>query len=284
MANDSEDDILSAEDSISDEISERVRSVLAAAEGAATAIRHEAEQQVESKKRAAEVERARIVEDARAEADGLLQARIKRISELSDGLVEGAESLLARIDSAAEVKRQLETMVAALAETAERLAAESGAATERPRVRAVPDPEPAVTEAEAPAAERATGPAQPADLEPVEVVPDDEDVEVVDAVEVVDDEPEPEPASDRPSAVERLRKVASAGRGDNGAATEEKKPAESADRGFDGDDMLAARLVALQMAVAGSERSEVEAHLRQTFSLDEPGAILNDVFGTESKL
>src|SRR4051794_6173314 len=111
MANDSEDDILSAEDSISDEISERVRSVLAAAEGAATAIRHEAEQQIESKKRAAEVERTRIVEDARAEADGLLQARIKRISELSDGLVEGAESLLARIDSAAEVRRQLETMV-----------------------------------------------------------------------------------------------------------------------------------------------------------------------------
>jgi hypothetical protein len=48
--------------------------------------------------------------------------------------------------------------------------------------------------------------------------------------------------------------------------------------------MLAARLVALQMAVAGSARVEVEAHLRKTFSLDEPGAILNDVFGTESKL
>ena len=48
--------------------------------------------------------------------------------------------------------------------------------------------------------------------------------------------------------------------------------------------MLAARLVALQMAVAGSARDEVEAHLRKTFSLDEPGAILNDVFGTESKL
>src|SRR3954465_8216298 len=101
--NEGDDDFLSAEESISDEISERVRSVLAAAEGAATAIRHEAEQQVESKKRAAELERTRLLEDARAEADALLQARIKRIAELSDGLVEGAESLLTRIDSAAEV-------------------------------------------------------------------------------------------------------------------------------------------------------------------------------------
>ena len=291
-----DDTNLSPEESISDEISERVRSVLAAAESAATAIRHEAEQQVQSKRRAAEAERQRYLEDAKAEAEALLEERMKRISELSDSLIEGAEAILMRIEGAQEVKRQLEAMVHALADAAEELANESERSrpTARPRpvavddepeprMRAVPDPrvvepmaeaEPEVTEAEA---VRDEGPATNGDLKPVEVVPDDDEVEVVDAVEVVD-EPEPEP--DGP--IQRLRQAAASSGDGNGAAEEEEQPAEQ--RGFDGDDMLAARLVALQMAVAGSARVEVEAHLRKTFSLDEPGAILNDVFGTESKL
>jgi hypothetical protein len=289
--NERDDDInLSAEESISDEISERVRSVISAAESAATAIRHEAEQQAQIKRRAAEAERQRYIEQAKAEAEALLEERMKRISELSDSLIEGAEAILMRIEGAQEVKRQLEAMVHALADAAEELAAESERGREaarprpvalddepQPRVRAVPEQEPRAPEPRA--AEREPDPAtvtelhvpkQPepeADLQPVDVVPDaaddSEDVEVVDAVEVVD-EPGPQPS----------------GAG-NGAA-EAEQPAEQ--RGFDGDDMLAARLVALQMAVAGSARVEVEAHLRKTFALEEPGAILNDVFGTESKL
>jgi hypothetical protein len=307
-----DDTDLSAEESISDEISERVRSVISAAESAATAIRHEAEQQAQIKRRAAEAEHQRFLEQAKAEAEALLEERMKRISELSDSLIEGGEKILMRIDGAAEVKRQLETMVHALASAAEELAAESGfprevprprpvavedePAAEQPRMRAVPEPEetasvtelrvpqqaepepdvaeplpeaePEVTEADAPAAAATSdnGPATKADVTPVEVVPaedsaDDDDVEVVDAVAVED-----EPEADRR----------------NGAPAAEKPAAEP--RGFDGDDMLAARLVALQMAVAGSARDEVEAHLRKTFELDEPGTILNDVFGSESKL
>jgi hypothetical protein len=301
-----DDTDLSAEESISDEISERVRSVISAAESAATAIRHEAEQQAQIKRRAAEAEHQRFLEQAKAEAEALLEERMKRISELSDSLIEGGEKILMRIDGAEEVKRQLETMVHALASAAEELAAESGfpretprprpvaVEDEQPRMRAVPEPEetasvtelrvpqkaepepevaeplpesePEVTEADAPAAATTdNGPATKADVTPVEVVPvddsSDEDVEVVDAVAVED-----EPEADRR----------------NGAPAAEKPAAEP--RGFDGDDMLAARLVALQMAVAGSARDEVEAHLRKTFELDEPGTILNDVFGTESKL
>jgi hypothetical protein len=287
-----EDDTdLSAEESISDEISERVRSVLAAAESAAQAIRHEAEQQTQIKRRAAEAERARFLEDAKAEAEALLDERMKRISELSDSLIEGAEAILMRIEGAHEVKRQLETMVHALAHAAEELGAESEgsrATPPRPRPVAVEDPEPAtVTELRA-----APEPVEPTKPEPAPEPPaaDDDDVEIVDAVAVVDDEPEvetapvaeaePEPEPKRPSAVERLRKAASPA-AENGAK-EESAPAEP--RGFDGDDMLAARLVALQMAVAGSARDEVESHLRKTFALEEPGAILNDVFGAESKL
>jgi F0F1-type ATP synthase membrane subunit b/b' len=307
-----DDTDLSAEESISDEISERVRSVISAAESAATAIRHEAEQQAQIKRRAAEGERQRFIEQAKAEAEALLEERMKRISELSDALIEGAEQILMRMEGAQDVKRQLDTMVQALATAAEELAAESGLvrevprprpvavedeppAAEQPRMRAVPEPEetasvtelrvpqkaepepevaeplpeaePEVTEGDAAAASD-NGPATKADVTPVEVVPaeessDDEDVEVVDAV-AVEDEPESEPARR------------------NGAPAAEKQAPEP--RGFDGDDMLAARLVALQMAVAGSARDEVEAHLRKTFELDEPGTILNDVFGTESKL
>ena len=296
--NERDDTNLSAEESISDEISERVRSVISAAESAATAIRHEAEQQAAIKQRAAEAERQRYIETAKAEAEALLEQRISRISELSDSLIEGAEAILMRIEGAQEVKRQLESMVHALAHAAEELAAESEqgrlAPVPRPvqvddepgpRVQAVPEPEPDtvepdpgnVTELRVPEtkAEPADEPS-PAAAEPVpEAAPEvteagaptteePEEVEVVDAVEVVD-EPAPKPAGEG-----------------NGATEEAERPAEP--RGFDGDDMLAARLVALQMAVAGSERVEVEAHLRKSVALEEPGAILNDVFGTESKL
>ncbi|MEA2439340.1 MAG: hypothetical protein QOH76_764 [Thermoleophilaceae bacterium] len=291
--NERDDTNLSAEESISDEISERVRSVISAAESAATAIRHEAEQQAQIKQRAAEAERQRYIETAKAEAEALLEERIKRISELSDSLIEGSEAILMRIDGAQEVKRQLEAMVHALAHTAEELAAESEQGRlapvprsvslddePEPRMRAVPEPEdPATTEPDPENVTELRVPQQPepepevAVAEPVpEEAPDVteaaastvEDAEVVDAVEVVD-EPAPQAAAEG-----------------NGAAEETERPAEQ--RGFDGDEMLAARLVALQMAVAGSERIEVEAHLRKTFGLGEPGAILNDVFGTESKL
>jgi hypothetical protein len=286
-----DEDILSAEDSISDEISERIRSVLAAAESAATAIRHEAEQQAQIKRRAAEAERARFLEDAKAEAEALLEERIKRISELSDSLIEGAEAILMRIEGAQQVKSQLETMVHALAQAAAELAAESEHSREvprprpvaveddpEPRMRAVPEPE-AVTEPEAEVEPEATvtelRAKEEAAPEP-EAAAAAEEVEVVDAVEVVDEEPE---SDAKASPVEKLR-AATAARADNGANDE--APAEQ--KGFDGDDMLAARLVALQMAVAGSARVEVEEHLRKTFALEEPGAILNDVFGAETKL
>src|SRR5881409_3754938 len=108
MSERDDDTDISAEESISDEIGERVRSVISAAESAATAIRHEADQEVAIKKRAAEAERQRFLEKARAEAEALLEERIKRISELSDTLIEGAEKILMRMEGADEVKRQLD--------------------------------------------------------------------------------------------------------------------------------------------------------------------------------
>ena len=54
--------------------------------------------------------------------------------------------------------------------------------------------------------------------------------------------------------------------------------AAAADR-READEQLSARLVALQMAVAGGARGEVEAHLRRTFDLEDCTSILDDVFG-----
>ena len=48
------------------------------------------------------------------------------------------------------------------------------------------------------------------------------------------------------------------------------------DARFDG-----ARLVALQMAVAGGSREEVEVHLERNFDVNDLKSILNDVFGED---
>jgi hypothetical protein len=50
---------------------------------------------------------------------------------------------------------------------------------------------------------------------------------------------------------------------------------DKTDARFDG-----ARLVALQMAVAGSTREEVNEELQRAFRLQDPSPILDDVFGT----
>jgi hypothetical protein len=235
------------QDHISGEVGERVRGIISAAESAAEVIRHEAEQEIAARKRLAESERQRYLDAARHEADELLRRRIQRMSELSETLIEGAERLLGQLDGAQELRVQFDRTVGALAEAAERLANESRMA---PPVTPTPTPEPepvVVPEADA-----------DADAEPE--IPD---VEVANG-----GEPEPEP---------HLR----------AAPDPEEEPVEAPANGrsadeAEADDVLAARLVALQMAVAGCPRGEVEEHLRSNFAVEDTTSILNDVFGTDA--
>ena len=44
----------------------------------------------------------------------------------------------------------------------------------------------------------------------------------------------------------------------------------------------AARLVAIEMAVAGRTRDEVDRHLRGSFRIEDTGGLLDDVFGGDS--
>ncbi|GAC1318342.1 MAG: hypothetical protein NVSMB25_07680 [Thermoleophilaceae bacterium] len=243
-----------ADERISDEVGERVRSVLSAAESAASAIRHEAEEEAQIHRRAVESECARYLEDARRQAEELLSERIKRISAVSDALLEGADSLLMRLSKASDAKESFLRMVDALAQAADELAGLRAALVDKSS---------SPSDAGAPATR--------------------------------DREPPPQGAEGRLGAGDRSRTV------ESGAEDEEAralKPALGAgdphpDSGSRttgpeplhvlasdaGDEMLGARLVALQMAVAGGSRAEVEAHLIRAFELQAPGEILDDVFG-----
>jgi hypothetical protein len=52
-----------------------------------------------------------------------------------------------------------------------------------------------------------------------------------------------------------------------------------ADAGARDGSLDAARLAAIEMAVAGRSRDEVEAHLRATYAVGDLDALLDDVFG-----
>ena len=265
------------EDHIAGEVGERVRAVISAAESTAAVIRREAEQEAQARKRLAESERARYLEQARQDVDQLVRERVARLNELSDALIEGAERLLSELGDAQRLRGQLDRVVGSLADAAEELTTESRASlTAATRRRPAVDPEPERRTAPEPAAARPEPVPEP-EPEPVEEEPEIEAVEeepITEAsspaeadAELHDDEDD----RDEEPAPRRLRPIAAVPNGDSGERAREQD-----------DDTLAARLVALQMAVAGSPRGEVEEHLRVTFALDDTTSILNDVFGTEA--
>jgi hypothetical protein len=245
---------------VSSEVSERVRSVIAAAEAAASAIRYEAEQDAQTRRRAVEEEANKYLEDARRDADEFLNQRLQRIRELSDSLIERGEQILARLDRADDVRRQFQGLVEALGESAAELAAEAS-------TRHVPQPAPPA---------RAQAAAEPAPAGPVELYPRaDQSSEPVAPAETAQPA---EPAQQEPS--EQPAAVAEGPVAPEPAEVPEAELAEPLRRDRDeDDDQLAARLVALQMAVAGANRGDVEAHLRAHFSIDDSSYVLDDVFG-----
>jgi hypothetical protein len=328
---------------LASEVGERVRSIISAAEAAANAVRHEAEQEGAVRRRVAEDEARRIIEDAKADADAYLAERIRRISELSDTVVERAETIVSRLDRAEEVRQQLQTLADALGESAERLASEVRVGAPPPTVRtpsgeaappaAEPGPEaearppsfaprgdvaggappPAAPSREAPPAggePPATPPPPPEAREPVPGDPSSLGEGIETQPPPFGETPPPfKPADVRgdlplagPPPSTRRRTGEPDGSAEGAPATgeagdvaepdivridrrepPEPEPRPAADR-READQQLGARLVALQMAVAGGNRGEVEVHLRRTFDLADPGPILDDIFGqgTES--
>jgi hypothetical protein len=266
-------------------VSERIRAIISSAEAAASAVRHEAEQRAQVKRRLADEEARRIVDDARRDAEAFLAERIRRISELSDAVVERGEGVVMRLERAEEVRRQLQGLADALGESAEELARELGA--DAPERRATPKPPPLrpPTDVERPGA-RSAGTAAARAAEPVEEVEEVEQAEAVLDAEAIDAE-----IADDPTVGELATELAE--EEDDAPVVpvelvldepeperERERERESRERtAREPDEQLSARLVALQMAVAGGKRDEVEAHLRRTFDLGDVTQILDDVFG-----
>jgi len=161
----------------------------------------------------------------------------------------------ARIETLSAAARRLadELTDAVAALTRELQAGDPAAEARMPRA-PWPASEPAAPVAAAPAPERPAAPEQPA---PSVAAPEPSwsRSEAEDAVtprpEHVAPEPTPEPAAAQ-----------------NGTP---EIPAPSA-----------ARLVAIEMAVGGSSRAEVERHLREQLGVAEPDPLLDDVFGAAS--
>ncbi len=99
-----------------------VQSIVGAVEDEANAMRHDAEQGIRARWRQVEDEAERFLDDARRAADGLVEERQHRIAELSGTIVGLAEVLTERMVEADRIRRQFDSLVVALSETAGRLA------------------------------------------------------------------------------------------------------------------------------------------------------------------
>ena len=93
----------------------------------------------------AESEAARHLEEARRQVQAFADARVRRITEISDSLIAAAEAIPARLEQAADVRRQIDELIVALGAAAEQAAREAA----RPAIRLPGIPEPAPTEEDA---------------------------------------------------------------------------------------------------------------------------------------
>lgn len=105
----------------------------------------------------------------------------------------------------------------------------------------------------------------------VELAPPVEEDEEPEPVAV---EPEPEPVAEAPEPEEPVEGTPETAAGKARSKRGRAKPEPQAKP----DDEEAARLVALDMALAGTPRDETEQYLAEHYTLADPGAILDDVY------
>lgn len=227
---------------LGEDLAARVAAIVHAAEREARA----AEQAIADQRRSAEEEARRYLAAARLRIDADAAARAARVETLTA--------------AARRLSAELTDAVAAL--TRELQSDERAAALEPPRppwppAHAAPAPEPTWSRIEEPDASAPTpsgagvdraggsGPARPDDAAT--------------------------PLAQSPRA------AASSAEHDAPPA-----PAPAANGAGAGEVPSAARLVAIEMAVGGSSRAEVEQHLRDQLGVPEPEPLLDDVFGVAS--
>jgi hypothetical protein len=241
------------------DIATHVEAIVRAAEREA----HAAERAIEARRRAAEEEVQRYLAAARLHADAEAAARAARLSTLSASARRLAEQLSDATDALSqELRRSDEDVAAALPRTPWPPPAERAPTAEPATAQAVrPAQAPAATEperpAQAPAAAETERPAQaPAAAET-------ERPAQAPAAQTTAPEPTWQRATpERPAA----------------PASPDGPPIQPSAIEIPS----AARLVAIEMAVGGSPRADVERHLREQLGVEDADELLDDVFGPAS--
>jgi DNA anti-recombination protein RmuC len=134
-------------DELTDSVTERIEGILASARESAETIREQAaaatasliaetqatvDRDADRIKRDVEARAAQYLAECHRRVDAFAEARVKRLHELADALIDRTERLEGRFDEAFEVKRQLDVLIEALGQAAEQTAEQRG------RLRAAP--------------------------------------------------------------------------------------------------------------------------------------------------
>ena len=246
------------------DLSAHVEAIVHAAEREARA----AEQAIAAHRRSAEEEVRRYLSAARLHVDAESAARAARIETLSAAAHRLADDLA---DAVAALARELHAGEQAVAARLPRVPWPVPPATPAPS--ATPAP-PAASAAPAPPAAPAPSAAAPSVPAPSPTAPSPP----------ADDAPHPSWSRTMPPAPAEPAPEAPASTA--AAAAAPARAAANGARDTDGDAQpavpSAARLVAIEMAVGGSSRAEVEQHLRLGLGVAEPEPLLDDVFGVAS--
>ncbi len=242
---------------------QRVQEVLEAAEKAADSILAEVE--VEAKRR---------LDDAEERADRLTLQRVRKMAELTDGLLERADTVKQRSDDLAQaLDAAIESLEHGL--IAASAVADDDPSAEMPAEYAVaPDPERFVDEApsatvDAPGGADDEEPAPAAEPQPAAGFD----------VSANGDSHSRRPGADQLAGrLERLRnRIGTASHARPPDRHEEliETPSNGSSEATESSAVSeGAQLLAAQMAVAGSSRAQIESRLRADFGIEDPGPIV----------
>jgi len=197
----------------------------------------------------AEAQARRYLDESRKRADRIGEERARAIGDATEGLLQRAEVLKRHSDELIRALQEASLQIGSgnagppqgLAPAADPAPAEEGAPVEE-----APAELPAREPAPAPPPEPAQLRVRASHLQPVESPPAEE-------------EPAPETAQERPPQ----------------EAYAERR------RGGGAIPTAGARLLATQMAVAGSSRAEIERRLRTDFGIEDAGEMLDGILGPE---
>jgi hypothetical protein len=238
---------------LSADLAAHVESIVHAAEREARV----AEQAIAEHRRRAEEEVRRYLAAARLQVDAETAGRAARIVTLSTAARRLADELT---DAVAALTRELQ-------------AGDQHMETRLPRAPwpAEQPPAPSPTAATAAPAAAAAAPPEPIASEPIAPAPPTPEPATPEAVT-----PEPPAMAPQPSW-SRVESAAA-----STPAIDEPAHDDARNGNTEVSVPSAARLVAIEMAVGGSSRAEVEEHLRGQLGVAEPEPLLDDVFGAAS--